>query len=163
MPSIIKLARGLRALVGGQGENYSPQEIAAVLAPTIDLLQPYLLDNREYISMGVAAAPVLGANRFPAPAVPVPAGELWYVWNYVVVSQPGAGAAIDLVAAIEVDGNPLTNPVGQYKSATAGQEARSYNLEPFWAGPSTWFGFAVGSLTLTPSIFGALVATRLRI
>jgi len=165
MPQIIKLARGLRALLGGQGDNYSPQDISAVLAPTVDLTQPYLLDNREYVGLGSVAAPVVGANLFPSATSfqPVPAGELWYVWGFVAQSQPGAGAAIDFAAAIQIDGNPITLPVGDYIATAALQDGRSSTKVPFWAGPSTFFGFVTRSVTLAPAVFGALVATRLRI
>lgn len=159
---ITALPKGLNALLSLRQGGLQPQVLADVVAPVIDTTQMYLLNLREYVSMGQQPNPVVGTNNY-ATSIVVPPGELWYVWAYLVSAAPGAGEAIDLAPAVAYDGNPLSVPVANYVAGTAGQDNRSATVVPFWAGPGTIFQFQVRSLTLQPDVFGAAIVTKLRV
>ncbi len=159
---IANLPRGLSSLLALKQGGRAPGVLADTVAPTIELLQPYLLNLREYVSMGLQTLPVVGSNSFN-PAVSVPAGELWYCWAYLVAVSPGAGEAADIAPALAIDGNPLTVPLAPYVAGTAGQDARSATVTPFWAGPGSEFKFVARSLTLQPDVFGAAIVTKLKV
>ena len=159
---ITNLPKGLNSLLALKQGGRGPQVLADTVAPTIDLTQPYLLNLREYVSMGQQTLPVVGTNDY-ATRVAVPAGQLWYVWAYLISASPGAGEACDFAPAVAFDGNPLSVPLTPYVAGTAGQDARAATLTPFWAGPGTIFQFQCRSLILQPDVFGAAIVTKLKV
>lgn len=160
--SITQQAKGLMSALLLKSSGIGPQSLSELVAPTFELRDMYLLNLREYVSMGQQPNPVLGTNNWST-KVTVPAGELWYVWQYLVQAAPGAGEAIDLAPAIALDGNPLSVPLVPYLSAAAGGDTRPSSTVPFWAGPGSIFQFQVRTLTLQPDVFGAAIITRLRV
>lgn len=159
---IAALPKGLNSLLSLKASGRGPGVLADVAAPTIELLELYLLNLREYVSMGQQTLPVVGTNNY-ATSVVVPPGELWYVWKYMVSASPGAGEAIDFAPAIAIDGNPLSVPLAPYVTGAAGQDARNASGDGFWAGPGSIFQFQCRSLTLQPDVFGAAIVTKLRV
>lgn len=159
---ITNLPRGLNSLLALKQGGRGPAVLADTVAPTVELLEPYLLNLREYVGFGQQPNPVVGSNNY-ATTQKVPPGELWYVWAYLVNATPGAGEAIDLAPAVAIDGNPLSVPFAPYVESTAGQDGRSACVTPFWAGPGTIFQFQVRSLTLQPDVFGAAIVTKLKV
>lgn len=162
MPTILKLPRGLSALLGLRAGGATPQDLADVVAGVVDFTPLYLLDTREWLQATIQPNPVLGTNSWGAAFV-VPPGELWYLWHYLVSASPGAGEQIDIAPAFLPDGLPATIPLGDYVNGTAGQNTRSYLRAPVWCGPGTELAFLVRSLTLQPDVTGAAIITRLRI
>lgn len=159
---ITALPKGLNSLLSLKQGGRGPSVLADVAAPTIELLEPYLLNLREYASFGQQTLPVVGTNNYATNQV-VPPGELWYVWAYLVSSSPGAGEALDFAPSIAIDGNPLSVPLTPYVTGAAGQDARAATTVPFWAAAGTIFQFQCRSLTLQPDVFGAAIITRLRV
>ena len=163
MPATVgKLPRGLVALLSLRDSGEAPRLLADTIVGTVQMQELFLLQDREVSTGPTNAAPAVGANFF-TPSVVVPAGQLWYVWEYFVASSPGAGAAIDMAAAAVLDGLSLMMPLGDYASAAATQNVRCRADHPFWAGPGTEFGFTVRSVTLAPSVAVGLIFTRIRI
>jgi len=159
---ITNLPKGLTSLLALKQGGRGPAVLADTLAPTVELLQPYLLNLREYASFGQQTLPVVGTNNYATSQV-VPPGELWFVWSYLVSAAPGAGEACDIAPAIAIDGNPLSVPLTPYVAGTAGQDVRAATVTPFWAGPGTIFQFQCRSLTLQPDVFGAAIVTKLKV
>lgn len=155
--------RGLNTLLALFERGGAPAQLADTVSGTVDLREMYLLNLRQYHSFPIVAAPVVGNNFYGAPLDTVPAGELWYVWHYLIVSTLGAGEAIDFLPSFSPDGNDVSCPVGDFAAGTANQQVRSYARMPFWAGPGSRFNFIVRSLTAAPDVFGAVVVTKLRV
>lgn len=162
MFEITNYPKGLTSLLSLKQQGRGPSNLSETVAPIIDVTNMYLLSLREYVSMGSQPNPVVGSNNYPTPVV-VPAGELWYVWQYLVSSSPGAGEACDIAPAVALDGNPLSVPLVPYVAAAANQDGRAASNVPFWAGPGTLFQFQARSLTLQPDVFGAAIVTKLRV
>lgn len=160
--TISQYARGLPSLLNLQAGGVGPRELAETIAPSLDLRELLLLNNRVSEPITGQPNPVVGSNDWGT-VLRVPAGELWYVWHYFVASGPGAGEAIDLAPAVDLDQTAFLAPVGDYVAATANQNGRAYMRMPLWAGPGSRFGFVVRSLTLQPDVAGALVVTKLRV
>lgn len=159
---VTNLAKGLNSLLALKQGGRGPSVLADTLAPTVELLQPYLLNLREYQSFGSQTLPVVGTNNYATTQV-VPAGELWYVWAYLISASPGAGEACDFAPSVSIDGIPLSVPLVPYVSGSAGQDCRAASTTPFWAGPGTIFQFQCRSLTLQPDVFGAAIVTKLKV
>lgn len=163
MSGISKFPYGITSILGLKDMGLTVREFAQTLAPTIDLTQLFMLNQRETIGNFSQPTPVLGANQFN-PRLFVPAGELWYVWDYNITATTGAGEAIELACGINYEpGIGLTAIRGDYNNVLASQAGRIGCLQPFWAPPGTEFGFAVKSLTLAPDVFGGITITRLRV
>lgn len=140
----------------------APRLLADQVVGTVSMDELFLIQDRESAAGFSNAAPAVGVN-FYTPALIVPPGELWYVWHYAVVCQPGAGAAIDLAAAVNLDGLSLTCTLGDFVAAAAAQQVRARADLPFWAGPGSQMGFVTRSVTLAPTVNAGIAFTRLRI
>jgi len=165
MPATVgKLPRGLVSLLSLRDSGEAPRLLADSIVGTVDFSELFLLQDREIITTAVQPNPIVGANFFPAPIdLVVPPGQLWYIWNYVCACTTGAGETMDLAPSVNLDGLPLSAPVGDYAACIANQQVRVYSRSGFWAGPGSQFGFVVRSLTLQPDVSAALVISRLRI
>lgn len=160
---ITRLPTGLLSLLGLKSGGITPQDVASQLVGVIDLTQLYLLNDRENVATGTIAALAVGANFYVA-ATAVPAGQLWYVWDYMVSVSAGAGAAADIAAGITYDGTSSGMLLGDYVSVAANQSVRARcNPRGFWAGAGSEFFVHCRSQTLTPAANGAIIITRLRI
>jgi hypothetical protein len=161
MLTIGKYARALPSLLDLKERGTGPREFSEQVVGTVDLSQLYLLQGREVLVSAVNAAPAVGANFF-VPATIVPPGEIWYVWEYAVSSTPGAGAAIDMAPAAQIDGAALF-PLAPYQAAAATQNVRVPSTHVVVATPGTEFGFLVRSVTLAPSVNAVLLVTKLKL
>lgn len=146
-----------------RSQGDTPQVLADQSVLTIDATELYLLDSRESTGFATQAAPATGFNFYTGSSLDVPAGELWYVWHYILVLTTGAGEAITAAPAVNLDGVGAGAIVGDYYAAAASQSIRGMNSRPFWAGPGTQFGFVCQSVTGAPDAQGALIITRLRV
>ena len=155
---ISKYAKALPAILGLKERGRGIPQLADQAVGILDIGQLYLLDNRELVTFTTITTAALGVNVFTEQ---VPPGELWYVWFLSIGSSPGAGEAIDLAAAYNPEGMPLSYVAG-YVAGTANQVVQTA-LGPFWAGPGTKFGFAVRSQTLTPDVGGNAIVTKLKV
>lgn len=162
MPFAIgKYARALPSLLDLKERGQGPGEFSEQVVGTIDLVQLYLLQGRETNNTVNQAAPVVGQNSWGTPLF-VPANEVWYVHQYFCTSQVGAGAAVDLCPSMNPDGT-AGFPLGPYVAGAATQNVRAGMNAPFIATPGTELTFCVRSVTLAPSIAGALLVTKLRV
>lgn len=159
MSTVSKLPRGLLSALGLQNFGEAPRELAMAYAPTIDVRELFLLDSRETVIFTTQATPVVGSNFFANGAVP--AGELWFVWQYFVGATPGAGEAIRLGPSIQYQS--VNMPVGFAETIAATQNGRAFAQAPFWASPGSVFGFWAQSLTLAPDVDAAAFVTKLRV
>lgn len=157
-----RYARGIMSLLELRSGGVGPQTFSEQVVGVVDLSTLYLLQAREVVTLGTQANPVVGNNVW-AGDIPVPLGEMWYVWNYTASVSPGVGEAADIALAADIDGaGQFWSCLSDYVSATANQNARAFMNGPFWAGTGTRFGFLCRSLTLQPDVGGSLTISRLR-
>lgn len=161
MFNVGKYARALPSLLTLRERGSGPREFSEVVQGTLDLRELYLLEGRETVSSAATGALVVGVN-FPATALVVPAGELWFVHLMNTTVAPGAGAQADIAPAVVFDGT-TTMIVGNFVNAAATQQARAYSNGPFVATPGSQFGLIVRSVTLAPVADVSLLVTKLRI
>lgn len=90
---------GLLSILDMQARGQAPRELAGQVSGSIDLLQLYMLQNRESRTGGAGPTAAVGGyfdNSAPQQLL-VPQGELWWVWDYSI--RPTAalvGAAIEV-------------------------------------------------------------------
>jgi hypothetical protein len=161
MFEISKYCRALPSLLDLKERGKGPSQFSEQVVGTVQLNDLYLLQGRETINTTTQAAPAVGANGFSTPFV-VPPGEIWYVWEYAVSTTAGAGAAIDMQPSLLFD-NTANLPVGPFVAAAATQAIRAGMDRTRWATPGTEFSFVVRSVTLAPTVIGAVVVTKLRL
>lgn len=165
MAAITTSPAGLTSALQLRDMGALPSELANVVAPTVELLPLFLIGRREVIQPSAVIAPVVGSNVFTGTGAQVPNGELWALWDFMVIADPGAGEAIDLAPAIVVPNSSLY-PVGDYRAATAAQAVRAFRAnshEVMYLEPGITLGFHVRSVTLAPQVNGYARITRLRI
>jgi hypothetical protein len=165
---ISKYAKGLPSLLGLKERGHGPALFSEQVVGTVDMSLLYLSQDREVAYSGLNSAPAVGVNTWAAalPALVVPPGEIWYVWNYSVIANIVAGEAIDYCPICNIDGLTASVPLAPYLASPvtgALQEARTGPVVPFVAGAGSEFGFHVRSVTLTPDMRGAILFTRLRV
>lgn len=158
------LPYGLNALLGlkgQQGVHLLNEEVIA----TVDMVQQYLMNFREQINFGTVAAPVAGGNSFAGGTNPtVPPGELWYVWYYQVSAVCGAGAAARITPCLTTQGpGSLSFASGRAGTAAANEFSRVKSDAPMWAAQGDTFVVLIEQLTLTPTIGGQALISRLRV
>jgi hypothetical protein len=139
-----------------------PQSLAEQIVGTIDCSQFFLLQGRETINTPVLAVPVLGPNF---PGMVVPAGELWYVWNYTAQCVLGAGMTLEVCCSWNPDGTTAFSAMlGDFTAAGAAQAVMARAAIPgFWAAPGSNFGFWVRAMTLLPQVQVGATISRFRI
>lgn len=152
-------ALGLPSLLGLKGFG-APAILEGVVRPSLDILQLYLIQNRESITTGTVAAPAAGGNSFQSNAQ-VPVGELWYVWHFTVISIAGAGAATRFRAAINLAGQ-ANQPVSLDSTIAATTQGRAMAVCPFWLNGGESLSCIIEQITLTPSYQGTAIITRIR-
>jgi hypothetical protein len=161
MFAIGKYARALPSLLDLKERGKGPNQFSEQVVGTVDLTQLYLLQGRETINTVNNAAPAVGQNSWGTPLL-VPANEVWFVHHYLATSQVGAGAAVDLATSMNPDGT-AGFMLGDYVAGAATQNVRARASLPFIATPGTELTFLVRSVTLAPSIAGALLVTKLKV
>jgi hypothetical protein len=163
MFSISKYARGLPSLLDLKERGSGPREFADQVVGTVDVKDLYLLTGRETLTSNSNLAPAVDTNFYPgANSFSVPLGEMWYVWEYSVQCNAGAGAALDFAACALFD-NSTSVVLSPYVQAAATQVRRTYLPKPFWLPPGGVLAFTVAAVTLAPSVTGQVVVTRLKV
>jgi hypothetical protein len=147
----------LQSLLGIKGQPL-PDALNSVVQGTLDLTQMYMIASRELVTFTPLAGPAVGSNLFVNGAVP--AGEFWFIHDYVVSSTPGAGAALNMSPAVQQQGILIQK--GTNQSCVALENLRIRAPLPFWSQPGDVFGFQVQSVTLAPTVSGFASITRLR-
>jgi len=160
---ISKYARGLPALLDLKERGTGPHQFSDQVVGVVDLTQLYLLQNRQTIQSDPVAVPAVGSNQFAAPGdFVVPAGEMWYVWEYSVTAEPGAAeaAAVAALAALDDTASVVVSP---YVSAAANEQVRTHLNRPLWLSPGGVLGVSAALITGAPVLTGQAVVTKLKI
>lgn len=158
-----KLAKGLTGMLGLRAGGLTPRQLADQSVLTVDGTDLFLLDTRVSTGFALQAAPAAGFNFYSPFPLEVPAGEIWYVWHYILLAVTGAGEAIVAAPAVNLDGVGAGALVGDYITVAASQSIRGREQRPFWAGPGSQFGFVCTSVTGAPDVSGCAVVTKLRV
>jgi hypothetical protein len=155
---ISKYCKGLPGILGLKERGRGLPVLGDALAATFESRDLYLLDTREAQGFGPVVAPI-GLTKFVG-AIPV--GELWYVWNFDLFGIFGAGVAVDVAPACNIDG-VMPMMTGIYDSFPANSTWHSRSSGPFWAGAGSEFGFFVRTVTGAPTIGALLVVTKIKV
>lgn len=143
------LPQGLLGFLQLKNGGQYPQTLGSdKLQACLELFDWYTQTNIEYVEQaGLALA--VGANTT---TVGPPTSQVWYVHDISVASQPGAGAQVDLSAAVQFFPSPSNAfQVGQYVNATANQNIRAKSDRSFFLLPGGLLAVMVRSITLAPT------------
>jgi hypothetical protein len=157
---INNIPAGLLSLLGSKGAGGYPHDLADAVVSTINVFDLYAAINREALTSAVVAAAV-GSIFYPD--LNVPGGQIWYVEEYQVCCNVGAGAAIDFAPAYVYNAVGPNSVVGVYQAGAATQNVRAPMNRPRFWGPGTNPGAHVRSQTLAPNTFATILFTRLLI
>lgn len=150
---------GLPSLLGMKGGG-APVQLNDSVVPTLDITQLYLLGDRQTVVFGNVTTPAVSTNFFSTNSI-VPVGELWYVWDWVTFCSAGAGAACTYAPGVAKNGVMFQRTLSLTVLATT--RGSVPGPTPFWAFQGDQFGVVIDSVTLTPTINGAVLVTRLRV
>jgi hypothetical protein len=139
----------------------SPRLLTDTIQSVFDIGDLLMLSRREQITTLATAGLVVGGNAFAGTEPEVPAGELWYVWNYTVVASPGVGAAVEFLPTYREASTAWA--IGSYQACAASQEVRAFMDRPMWAKAGGRFGLAVKSVTGAVTANGFINISRFRI
>lgn len=159
--SISKYARGLPSILDLKERGLGPRSLNEEIQGIVDVGPLYLLQGRVTETTAFNAALGLGFIQFTTPYV-VPAGELWYVWEYSLGTTLAAGEAITCCPAIRYDGVAAV-PLAVSRAGVANTQMYIPATKPFWATPGSQFGLLVESFTLAPATAASALVTKLRI
>jgi hypothetical protein len=162
MPSPInQIPQGLLSLLSAKGQGNNPGLILDDVNPVLDVRDMYLVALREQVTGGPVAAAV---GSVQLTALTVPAGEVWFVWAYCVVSAPGAGAACTIAPGFLLNSAGSDLALGPYLAIAATESGRAQaNPAPFWLTAGSIPTALVRSQTLAPNITGVMIISRMRI
>lgn len=158
---IARLPAGMVSILELADMGGTPRILLDSIQSVFDVQQLVMLSRREQIQTLASPAITVGGNAFAGSEPEVPPGELWFVWNYTVVSAPGVGAAVDIVPTYREAS--VAWAVGDYGAAAASQEVRVRLDRPMWAKSGGRFGFACRSVTGAPTATGFINISRFRI
>jgi hypothetical protein len=132
-------------LVGSQNKGLAPNELADVIAPTIDLGPMYLVSRQE-AEAAIIAAPANGINN----AITVPTGEVWRVNFGGAFCATPAGVTLDWALAANLDGGamPLADTLSQAASQTRLMAMKS---GPIWLTGGQSLGVYITNLVGVPT------------
>lgn len=155
--------QGLLGILQSKQRGLNPSALADSYAGIVDVRDLFLLNLRVEIPTLQRAVPVVGGNLWTTNAVEsiCPPGELWYVWNFQVLCDTGAGGAMDMAPC--VNGAIGSYALAPFQSAGAVQQLRVASTQPFWLVAGQGLIVAVRSLTLTPTIFGNAQVSKIRV
>lgn len=142
MKTFSQFPLGLNALIELRDRGVQLDQLSDLVSTVIDIRDLLLLNVQRNLTVANQQA-VLGANTFAGSAVP--AGELWYVWQYTVFAGLDATEGMRLVPTILAN-NGSRQAVGRPNQSTAGAAAEFLHtyadIVPLWALPGSQFGFA---------------------
>lgn len=162
MSTIIgRLPVGIPSLFALADMGANPRSLSGDMMGTFDILELLMLQSSEQLVTAASPAITVGGNSFAGTIPDVPPGELWYIWNYTVVTSPGVGAAATIAPTYR--DNSTAYLVGGYETAAASEEARCRSDRPFWAKAGGRFGFVAKNVTGAPTAQGFINLSRFRI
>lgn len=159
MATITQFPRGLVSLTGLRDMGEAPRELAAVIAPSIDVTQFLLLNRETVVVAGTATA--IGFVQGPE----VPAGELWYLHSFTTYCVPLiAGEKIRFTCGVLYQGG-FTALGPHSANPTSGERASATCFQSSWIGPGAKLAAFVEAYTSAGGIGLNLETTisRLRI
>jgi hypothetical protein len=167
MRDIAKFPRGLIGLLGLSDQGRSISDLAQTLAGTVEMTQPYTINDVERINYTVAA-PVLGSNQFvdtgTGANIIVPAGEVWYIHGIMAVANVAVAGSIKYVIGVKPSGTVGQPILDQQPQSFLASETAYINGG--FAGrylPSGWGITAqVAQITGAFALNGAVYFTRLK-
>lgn len=153
MSGINRSPSGLLSFFGIKNTGRNPAALQEVLSPTLDLVNWYLIQNSESVSINGAVA-AIGLNTLTN----VPETETWAILACAVnsVAAMGAGQGLLVGGAWARNPNALTiYPLTVWpglKTVTAGEVAVSWSRsgDVTFAPPGAVLGFYCGYLTAGP-------------
>lgn len=151
--------QGLVGLLGLRSSGASVSQFAETMAPTLDMLDFYVQLRRESLTLTQFAA-AAGSQLFTEI---VPPGELWYVTEFNIGGNTGAGGALSCVPAILVNGNVFTLANTPIAFGAAIPFSMAAEFMPKWLPPGSRFGVQVFSFAGAFNIGGAINFARVRI
>lgn len=113
---------GLLGLLQLKNRGQFPQRLDPNLQPTLELLDWYLQDNAAQVGESGLAIAAVGATVVPS--LLVPAGEAWWVNDYVVSAQAAAGQTLEFAGGWSIPGG-ASYQLGPYELTTVGLNART--------------------------------------
>jgi hypothetical protein len=150
---------GLSSLLGLKGQGV-PNALLNDVALMMDITQMYLIAIQEAKTFaGLAAA--VGSNPFAADGV-VPAGELWYVWDFQVLATSGVGVTGRF--APQMTHFSSLNIIKAEPLSIAASEllrVRAWKV-PYWAQSGSVFGFMCQNVTGALTVSGSALISKLR-
>lgn len=160
MSQITTPPKGLISLFGLRDMGAVPADLAEQVVATIDITE-FALTNRESLNLGNATANLV-ANWALGTQATVPAGEMWYVHSFSLLTDTlGAGEAIEIKPVVY--DSALIFGRGARASGTAGHAIMAFTDRMFLATPGQSLQVLVESITGTVQISGFALITRLRI
>ncbi len=176
-PVINRAPLGLLDFFGIKSGGRNPQNIAATVAPTLDLWNLYEQDALEVYGdgTGVAAGGALGGWDYGGPGfLPgiVPENEFWHIREYSATVAAAAGiTAVALWPMMQVRvtngvgaGGRTEFPVGatvQYQGAALGASRWKLEASDFWLPPGGILGGYTGALEPLATAMTAFQSVRL--
>jgi hypothetical protein len=163
MAGITTLAQGITGALQLRDMGALPKELIDSVQMTVEGLRYYLWNRRENIACGQNAAPVVGTNLLTVNNVPVPPGEMWFLWNGWAAVDNGVGTTLDFALGYAEQGNLFL--LSDYFAAIANQSVRArYNMpEGYLLPPGSALAVHARSVTGAPTVSVNVIATRLKI
>ncbi|AXH78740.1 MAG: hypothetical protein [Circular genetic element sp.] len=153
MGNINRQARGLLSLLDSQTQGKTPDELAPIVQPTLNMY-PYLLGGKGYSYAQAIATVTTTDPAVAASVITVPAGEQWAVrYQSVIANADDAVAAETIRLHLVMQGylngpqvvtGPETQAASQNTSLLNSQAVASKLFhEAFFVGPGTRFYVSV--------------------
>ena len=152
---------GLISLLGLRGMGETPRVVQPNVDVSVELRDLYLVNQRELILATIGPF-VLGPNQLAAgsPGI-VPAGELWYVWQFGTRIQTSAVQTATVACAFNTNGVPLL--CGDFVSIPINSDSGCFAvLAPFWLKGGDSLGLVASAVAGAPSVAMYALITRLR-
>lgn len=154
--------RGLLSLLQSQNFGENPRLLADVVAPCIDTLDLYAV-NQQVMITGTSAAPGNGFNSLVNGLGPVPTGEVWRVMQVSAFATTGGAASMDGFApCIRQNGAILylSDPLGIAINLTLWRPGAL--TAPLYLPGGAEIGIYCQNVTGAPTVAVSVIAARLR-
>jgi len=151
--------QGLLGLLGLRSGGATVGAFSETLTPTLDLFDFYVQLRRE--SRALTQFAVAAGTQLFVEAVPP--GEIWFVTEFNVGGNTGAGGALSCVPLIYVNANAFTLSNTPIAFGAATPFSMGAEQMPKWLPPGSRFGAQVFTFAGGFNIGGAINFARLRI
>jgi len=151
-------AKGLLSLLDSQNFGEAPRELGAIVVPTVDAGDLYLL-NKQVGVVQVLAAPVNGNNA--GGGLVVPQGEVWRIHAGGVFVLAGVGVTLDITPIAIVSG--IVVPLGTTQSILASTTRMLPMLEsPLWLSAGSELSCYITAIAGAPTVSIAYIVSKLK-